>query len=98
MIHKTAIDYAREYCHPKIVELLSKGPIKKKIQVNESKNVGDTESITQEDEFIRFIDASKEANYKQIEALRKEYEKQLEEKDKEIQRLMEMIKKLQNQS
>ena len=31
MIYMTAIDYAREKNYPEIVELLSKGPIKKKI-------------------------------------------------------------------
>ena len=34
MIHKTAIDYARDENHQEIVELLSKGPSKTKITAN----------------------------------------------------------------
>lgn len=42
---------------------------------------------------------SKALDYKKmLAAVKEEHNKQIEEKDKEIQRLMDMIKKLQNQS
>ena len=106
MIHKTAIDYAREENHQEIVELLSKGPNKKKISLNESKNVGDTESITQENESLRQKIKEQEEEIKRLKKQLKEkdeeHKKQLEEIEEENllqnQRLMDMIKELQNQS
>ena len=49
MIYKTAIDWAREKKHPEIVELLSKGPIKKKITSDTSTRTSkqDIESLLQ---------------------------------------------------
>ena len=49
MIYNTAIDYARKNNHREIVELLSKGPIKKKKTSNTSTGTSkqDNESLHQ---------------------------------------------------
>ena len=105
MIHKAAIDYAKanEKKFPEIVELLSKGPIKKKISLNVS------ESISQENEFLlqktrkkeeeiqkkddellsKQEDVRKKEYEKQIDALKEEYNKQIEALKEEHKRQLE---------
>lgn len=107
MFNKTAIDYAREENQQEIVELLSKGPSKTKSSVNGSKEVESLRQKTKEqEEEIKALKKQleeKEKEYKRLlEEKEEEHKKQLEEIEEENllqnQRLMDMIKELQNQS
>ena len=82
MIYKVAIDYAREKDNQEIVELLSKGPIKKKITVDGSKNIGDIESIKQENEIL-------------CQKIQKQ-EEEIQKKDDENKRQAEEINRLKS--